>query len=45
MGAQVQFAFYAWCPDCADGSDVGVSSCEAEEWAKQHDADNHQDAE
>jgi hypothetical protein len=43
MSAQVQFAFYAWCADCADGSDVGISSYEAEAWAAEHDQDNHED--
>lgn len=44
-GAVVSEAIYAWCPSCADGSEVGISRSEAEAWADQHNQENHSDEE
>ena len=41
MTARVDYAPYAYCPDCSAGSEVGISTSEAEAWAAQHDKDNH----
>lgn len=42
MSATVDYAPYAWCHDCAEGSEVGITRDEAEEWAATHDAENHE---
>jgi len=44
-GAGVTEAIYAWCSDCADGSEVGISRAEAEAWADAHNKENHSDEE
>ena len=41
MSAVVEYAPYAWCHDCAEGSEVGITRDEAQEWAATHDAENH----
>jgi len=41
VSAVVDYAPYAWCHDCAEGSEVGITRDEAAEWAANHDAENH----
>lgn len=41
MSAVVDYAPYAWCHDCVEGSEVGITRDEAQEWAANHDAENH----
>jgi len=43
VSAHISTAVYAWCSDCADGSEVGISRAEAESWAAKHDKDNHEE--
>ena len=43
MSATVDYAPYAWCDDCTESSEVGITRAEAEEWAATHDAENHGD--
>jgi len=42
MSAHISTAVYAWCTDCSDGSEVGISRQEAESWAAEHDKYNHE---
>jgi len=42
-GAGVSEAIYAYCSDCAEGSEVGITRSEAEAWADQHNKDNHEE--
>jgi hypothetical protein len=40
-GAGVSEAIYAYCADCGDGSEVGITRAEAEAWADKHNEENH----
>lgn len=45
MSATVEtdYVYYAICPDCGTGSATLESEDDAEEWAANHNAENHED--
>lgn len=43
IGAGVSEAIYAWCSDCSEGSEVGITRSEAEAWASEHNQENHEE--
>lgn len=43
MSATIKSAWYGWCGNCAEGSDVGLTHAEARAWTEQHNKDNHGD--